>query len=90
MLASSRLIFRSITRHLFARLQKKATQNGLHVVQPTGEAVKDGVTIQWRYDPNVEILEVACVRAPFWFNSSRIVRKLSQEIESTIRTDRAA
>jgi hypothetical protein len=89
-LSGSRLIFLGITHQLFARLRKKATQNGLHVFQPTGEAVKDGVIIRWKYDPEVEMLEVACVHAPFWFNSRRIERKLSQEIESTIRPDRAA
>jgi hypothetical protein len=90
MLSGSRLIFRGITRRLFARLRKKATQNGLQVIQPAGEAVKDGVTIQWKYDPDVEMLEVACVRAPFWFDEGRIARKLSREIESTIKSNRAA
>jgi myo-inositol-1-phosphate synthase len=87
---NSRLTFRGITRKIFARLRKKATQNGIPVVRPSGEAVKDGVRIQWKYDAEAELLEVACVSAPFWIDAAHVNRKLSQEIEATLGSNRAA
>jgi len=87
---SPRLTFRGITRAIFARLRKRATQNGLSVARPVGEVVKDGVKIQWRYDADAELLEVGCVHAPFWIDTARINRRLSQEIESALGSDRAA
>lgn len=86
----SRLSFRGITRAIFARLRKKAAQNGICVPGPAGEAVKDGVTIQWKYDPDAQQLEVECVHAPFWIDAARVNRKLSQEIEATVGPGRAA
>lgn len=87
---SSRLMFRGITQVVFKRLRKKAAQNGIPVSSQSGEAMKDGVTIQWKYDPEAELLEVACVRVPFWIDAARVHRKLSEEIESAVATRRAA
>ncbi len=89
-MSSSRLTFRGITRTVFAHLRKKATQNGISVVRPAGEAVKDGVRIQWKYDPDAELLEVECVKTPFWIDPARVNRRLSQEIESTLESGRVA
>lgn len=89
-MSGSRLIFLGITRAIFARLRKKATQNGIPVARPTGEAVKDGVKIEWKYDPKAELLEVECVSAPFWIDAARVNRRLSQEIEATPGPRRAA
>jgi len=89
-MSGSRLTFRGITRAIFARLRKKATQNGIPVVRPRGEAVKDGVKIEWKYDPNAELLEVECVSAPFWIDAAHVNRRLSQEIEATLGPRRAA
>ena len=56
----------------------------------SGEAVKDGVKIQWSYDAISEQLEVQCIRAPFWVDSACINHDLRREIESTLDCDRAA
>lgn len=66
MSSGSRLSFRGITRAIFARLRRKARLHGIPVRQPSGEAVRDGVVIHWNYDPAAEVLEVECVRTPFW------------------------
>jgi hypothetical protein len=87
---SPKQMFRGITRAIFARLRKRASRIGIHVASPAGQAVKDGVKIQWKYDAKAELLEVECVSAPFWFDSARINRKLRQEIEATLRSNRAA
>jgi hypothetical protein len=79
----SRLTFRGITRSIFARLRKKATQNGISVARPTGEAVKDGVKLQWKYDADAELLEVECVKTPFWIDARRVNRRLIQEVQAT-------
>jgi hypothetical protein len=81
--------FRGITRAVFARLRKKASKKGIEVASPVGKAVKDGVRIQWNYDPASELLEVEC-SAPFWINSSKINNDLRREIEATLRSHRAA
>jgi len=81
--------FRGITRAIFARLRRRASKAGIRVASPKGEAVKDGVTIQWNYDASAQLLEVVC-RAPFWINSTQVNRKLRHEIEATLRTTRAA
>ena len=86
----SRLTFRGITRAIFKRLKKKAVQNGIPVGCQTGEAAKDGIVIEWKYDPDAELLEVECVRSPFWIDTARVNRKLSDEIESTVDSHRAA
>ena len=83
-------IFRGITRAIFARLRRKASKVGLHVASPRGEAVKDGVRIQWNYDAKLELLEVACVSTPFWIDPTRINMKLRHEIEDTLDSMRAA
>jgi hypothetical protein len=90
MLSSSKLLFRGITRKVFARLRKKAAKSGIAVVHPHGHAVRDGVRIQWDYDMAAEVLEVECVRAPFWIDRAKIQNRLSREIESELESDRAA
>ena len=86
----SRLTFRGISCAIFKRLRKKAEQNGIPVCSKSGKAVKDGVTIQWKYDPDSELLEVGCIRTPFWIDAARVNRKLGEEIESALDSHRAA
>ena len=69
---SPKLTFGGITRAIFARLRKKASKRGIHVVGPAGEATKDGVRIHWNYDATLELLEVECIHVPFWIDSTRI------------------
>jgi len=90
MLSGSKLSFHGITGAIFARLRRRAARHGIPVVQPAGEAEKDGVRIRWRYDAGAGLLQVECVRAPFWVDASSINRKLSQEIEAALGSDRAA
>ena len=85
MLSPAKLSFRGITRAIFARLRKKAGKHGLPVLQPRGEAVRNGITIQWKYDESAEVLEVECIRTPFWIAPATINSKLSQEIESELQ-----
>jgi hypothetical protein len=87
-MSGSRLTFRGITCSIFARLRKKATQNGIPIARPAGEAVKDGVRIQWKYDPDAELLEVECIKTPFWIDAARVNRKLSLEIQATLGSER--
>ena len=81
----SRLSFRGITRAVFARLRRKAAKHGIPVRHPRGEAVRNGVVIQWNYDPTAETLEVECVRTPFWIAPDTINTKLTEEIESELQ-----
>jgi uncharacterized protein YjhX (UPF0386 family) len=90
MLSGSGLSFRGITRAVFARLRRKAARSGLTVLHPRGEAVRDGVRIEWEYDAAAEVLEVECVRAPFWIDRAAIHCRLSHEIESEMESERAA
>jgi hypothetical protein len=90
MSGSSKQTFRGITCAIFARLRRKAAKRGIHIVGPTGEAVKDGIKLQWNYDATAELLEVECVSAPFWISSVRVNRNLCQEIEATLRSNKAA
>jgi hypothetical protein len=89
MSGSPKQTFHGITRAIFARLRKKASKVGIRVASPKGEAIKDGVRIQWNYDATAELLEVEC-RMPFWINATQVNRKLRQEIEITLRSARAA
>ena len=86
----SRLMFWGITQAIFKRLRKKARRNGIPVASQTGEAQKDGITIQWRYDPDARRLEVECVHAPYWIGAARINRKLNEEIVATLERHDAA
>jgi uncharacterized protein YjhX (UPF0386 family) len=90
MLSGSGLSFRGITRAVFARLRRKAARSGIAVLHPCGGAVQDGVRIEWEYDAAAEVLEVECVRAPFWIDRAAIHCKLSHEIESELKAERAA
>ena len=90
MTVSSRLTFRGITHAIFKLLRKRAAQNGISVSSQAGEAKKDGVTIQWNYDPSAESLEVECVHAPFWIDAALVNRELSKEIEATLESRNAA
>jgi hypothetical protein len=89
-MSGSRVKFRGITRSVFARLRKKATQNGISIARPAGEAVKDGVRIQWKYDPDAEMLEVECVKTPFWIDAARVNQRLSLEVQAALESDRTA
>jgi hypothetical protein len=60
------------------------------VAQPTGEAVKDGVRIQWKYDADAEMLEVECIQTPFWIDAARVNRRLRLEIADTLGAGLAA
>lgn len=90
MQSGSKLSFRGITRAVFARLRRKAARNGITVLHPRGEAVRDGVRIQWEYEAAEEVLQVECVRAPFWIDRATIHRRLSREIELEVEHERAA
>ncbi|HTV82262.1 MAG TPA: hypothetical protein VME18_06395 [Acidobacteriaceae bacterium] len=90
MLSGPRLTFRGVTRAIFARLRKKAKQNGIAVAYPTGECVKDGVKIHWKYDPDAELLEVECIHAPFWIDPACMNKELCEEIELELGSGRAA
>jgi len=90
MSGSPKQLFRGITRAIFARLRKKASKVGIHVVSPAGVAIKNGVKIQWNYDATAELLEVECVSTPFWINSDRVIENLRQEIEAIRGSNRAA
>lgn len=81
----SRLSFRGISSAIFARLRRKAAKHGIPVCRPRGEAARNGVVIQWNYDPAAELLEVECVRTPFWIAPHTINSKLSEEIESELQ-----
>ena len=81
--------FHGISRAIFARLRRKASRFGIRVAGAKGEAVKDGIVIQWNYDPGAELLEVEC-RTPFWLNSTQVSRNLRDEIEVVLRSARAA
>jgi hypothetical protein len=70
--------------------ERRLRKNGIHVVSPAGETVKDGTRIRWRYDADAELLEVECVSAPFWISSAQINRKLGHEIEATLKSNRPA
>jgi hypothetical protein len=87
---SPKITFGGITRAIVSRLRKKASKRGIHVVGPVGEAIKDGVRIQWNYDATSELLEVECIHVPFWIDSARINKELRQEIEATLKASRAA
>ena len=89
-MSGSRLMFCGIKRTVFARLRKKATQNGILIAHPAGEAVEGGVRIQWKYDPDAELLEVECVKTPFWIDAARDNQRLSLEIQATLGSYRAA
>jgi hypothetical protein len=89
MFMNSKQIFRGITRAVFARLRKKACKIGFPVAKPVGSAKKDGISIHWKYDPQLQVLEVQC-STPFWINSARVNEELRCEIEATIRSHRAA
>jgi hypothetical protein len=90
MSGSPRLTFRGITRSIFTRLCTKASKRGIHIVGAAGQAVKDGVKIQWNYDAASEMLEVECVHAPFWIDSSRINTDIRREIEAALDRGHAA
>jgi hypothetical protein len=63
---------------------------GLRITGPTGEAVKDGIRIQWNYNPSLEELDVECVSTPFWIDANHVNQNLKNEIEAALRQDRAA
>jgi hypothetical protein len=86
----SRLTFRGITRAIYKRLRKKAVKNGIPIGSQAGEAVTGGIVIEWKYDPAAQLLEVECVRSPFWIDTARVNRKLSEEIESAMDSHWAA
>lgn len=90
MLSGSKLSFRGITRAVFARLRRKAAKSGITVLKPRGEAVLDGVRIEWEYDVAAEVLDVECVHAPFWVDKATIHCKLNDEIESELESRQAA
>jgi hypothetical protein len=89
MYRNSKQIFKGITRALFTRLRRKASTIGFPVAKPVGSAQKDGIRLDWNYDPRLQTLEVQC-STPFWINSARVNEELRREIEATIRTYRAA
>src|SRR6202034_3819665 len=88
-MSGSRLTFRGITCSVFARLRKKAAQNGIPIARPAGEAVKDGVRIQWKYDPDAEMLEVECVKTPFGIDAARVNQRLKLEVQAGLESGRS-
>jgi hypothetical protein len=89
MSANAKQVFYGITRAIFARLRKKASQLGIRVASPHGEAQKNGVTFHWHYDAKAQVLEIE-TRTPFWINASQVNKTVQEEIEITLRSARAA
>ena len=89
MSANAKQVFYGITRAIFARLRKKASQLGIPVASAHGEAKKNGVTFHWKYDAKSQVLEIE-TRTPFWINAAQVNKTLQEEIEITLRSSRAA
>jgi hypothetical protein len=60
------------------------------MVRAAGDAVKGGVRIQWKYDPDARQLVAECVKAPFWIDPALINETISHEIEAALGSGRAA
>ena len=88
--SGQRQTFRGITRTIFNRLRKRASQLGIPIRGHVGNAFKDGVDLHWNYDPASEQLDVECRRVPFWINSNNVSQLLRNEIEAVIEKNRAA
>lgn len=90
MLSGSALRFYGITQPVFSKIGRRAARYGIGVRSRAGEADRDGVKIRWSYDPGAEVLQVECVRAPFWIDATAIDRRMSKEIERVLESKRAA
>ena len=77
-------------RSLCALAQEGEAERLSHRPRPAGEAVKDGIGIQWKYASGAELLEVEYIKTPFWINAARVNQRLSLEVQVTLGLESAA
>ena len=65
--------FTDITLQRFHCIQARASASyGISISGNQGSASKNGITIEWCYDPTTLILELQCIESPFFVSCPKI------------------
>lgn len=59
-------LFTSFTPDQFTCLLTKARAAGIAITATSGTSSKDGITIEWAFDPAAQTLSIQCTAAPFF------------------------
>jgi hypothetical protein len=78
--------FTGLTPDQFAALAAKGAASGLALSGNEGQAVKNGFTVTWNYDPAAGVLEIQCLSAPFLVPCSTINGRIHDLVDSVIAT----
>lgn len=83
MSACAKQTFDNVTPEVWNCLvQKAATNFGITITGPTGQATKDGFTVAWNYDSGAQTGWLQCLDSPFWAPCSVINGKIHEMVES--------
>ena len=77
-------LFDNVTQPQFDCLSQKAKAAGIDIVGNTGTACKDGITMEWAFDPAAATLSIQCTSSPIFPPCSVINSKIHSLVESCL------
>jgi hypothetical protein len=76
--------FSGIAPAQFAKLVQKANAAGVSMAGNSGSASKMGVEVAWNYSEEKQVLELTCLRTPFFVRADDINAKLRDLVNETL------
>jgi hypothetical protein len=76
--------FTNVSSDQFACLVAKANAAGIEISGNAGNASKDGITIQWKFDPGTNTLTIQCTSSPFLVPCGTINSKIHDLVDSCL------
>lgn len=78
------MIYKSITLPRLAAIEARAQHElGISIFGNVGTATKNGITINWVYDPSAQTLAVGDTRKPWYVPESKIAEELTELVNAT-------
>lgn len=81
---SQPLRFPSLTASQFNTLRAAAAAQGITMNGPSGTAGQMGVEVRWNYDDAAQLLELECLKAPFFMSKGDVENRLTQMVRKIL------
>jgi hypothetical protein len=81
MTSCAKQLFSNVTDEQFACLTAKAKAAGIDIAGNNGNATRDGIEINWSYDPVGQTLSIQCTSAPFFVSCGSINSKIHDLVD---------
>jgi hypothetical protein len=88
MKTTSPMTFPGITPEQYSALLAKAKAAGIALSGTSGTASRLGVEISWNYSPDSRVLDIECLRTPFFLKPEEVNARIEALVRETIAVNR--